>query len=158
MTTACALTLGLSLVLYLAATLLFVALFCCVNGMESLERRALVGVSAHIRHGATRHPSGQSPFFASHYLAYHSAVVGRVAEHHPRKLPEPPGRPCLPRLLYPMLAGEQPTASTCVRIPLGVRRATYGYVGFALAFCTAAAYLLQRRAPKRGRLNHYLPC
>ena len=31
-----------------------------------------------------------------------------------------------------------------------------GYVGFALAFCTATAYLLQQSALKRGRLNHYL--
>ena len=32
-----------------------------------------------------------------------------------------------------------------------------GYIGFALAFCAAVAYLAQTRSLKRGRLNRYLP-
>ena len=65
-------------------------------------------------------------------------------------------------LLYPLLMPVrfEDAGSMLVRYPwLGVHVfvTLLGHVGFALSFLGAGVYLLQRRALKRGRLNHYLP-
>ena len=171
MTTACVLTLGLSLVLYLAATLLFQGSFLLrKTGWESLGRRALlVGVSVHV-FGMVLHAtlSGQSPF--SSLLVIISwliiALLGGalLAEHYTRVryLSLLAAPLAFLALLYPMLMPVELANRDHVLVQypwLGVHvvLSLLGYVGFARAFCTAAAYLLQQRALKRGRLNHYLP-
>ena len=171
MTMACALTLGLSLVLSLAATLLFQGSFLLrKTGWESLGRRALLaGVSVHV-FGMVLHAtlSGQSPF--SSLLVIISwliiALLGGalLAEHYTRVryLSLLAAPLAFLALLYPMLMPVELANRDHVLVQypwLGVHvvLSLLGYVGFALAFCTAAAYLLQQRALKRGRLNHYLP-
>ena len=65
-------------------------------------------------------------------------------------------------LLYPLLMPVrfEDSGSILLTYPwLGVHVfvTLLGHVGFALSFCGAAAYLLQSRALKRGRLNRFLP-
>lgn len=171
MTTACAITLGISLMLYLTAALLFQGSFLLrKTGWELRGRRALlVGVSVHaLGMGLHATLSGQSPF--SSMLVVLSwliiALLGAalLAEHYTRirylsLLASPLA---FLALLYPILMPVQLAGSQYVLVQypwLGVHvvLTLLGYVGFALAFCTAVTYLLQQRALKSGRLNHYLP-
>ncbi len=171
MTTACAITLGISLTLYLAAALLFQGSFLLRKiGWEVAGRRALlVGISVHVL-GMVLHAtlSGQSPF--SNMLVVLSWLIitllgaALLAERYTKMrymslLTSPLA---FLALLYPMLMPVQLDNSQYVLVQypwLGVHvvLSLLGYVGFALAFCTAVAYLLQQSALKKGRLNHYLP-
>lgn len=65
-------------------------------------------------------------------------------------------------LLYPLLLPVEFKESEMIllRFPwLGahVTLILFGYVGQALAFCTAITYILQKNKLKRGTLNQYLP-
>ncbi|MFT5376767.1 MAG: ABC-type uncharacterized transport system permease subunit [Candidatus Latescibacterota bacterium] len=171
MTTACAITLGISLAFYLAATLLFQGSFLLrKTGWEYSGRRALlIGVSVHSL-GMVLHAllSGQSPF--SNMLIVISwliiALLGAalLAEFYTRVryLSLLAAPLAFLGLLYPILmpvrfAGSQ---SVLVQYPwLGVHvvLTLLGHIGLALSFCAAVAYLMQRRFLKQGRLNGYLP-
>jgi ABC-type transport system involved in cytochrome c biogenesis permease subunit len=171
MTTACAITLGISLAFYLAATLLFQGSFLLrKTGWEHSGRRSLLlGVSVHSL-GMILHAllSGQSPF--SNMLIIISwliiALLGAalLAEHYTqvRYLSLLAAPLAFLGLLYPILmpvrfAGSQSVLLQYPWLGVHVVLTLLGHVGLALAFCTAAAYLMQQRFLKKGRLNRYLP-
>jgi ABC-type transport system involved in cytochrome c biogenesis permease subunit len=65
-------------------------------------------------------------------------------------------------LLYPLLMpirleGAESLLLTYPWLGVHVGLALLGHVGFALAFCAAAAYLIQARFLKHGKLNRHLP-
>ena len=171
MNTACAIFLGISLLFYCSATLLFQGHFLLHRGhWESWGRRALhIGISVHVL-GLVLHflISGQSPF--SNMLVVVSLLViallvaGLLVEHYSRV--HHLGLLLSPLAflgtLYPVLMPVQfeEAESILLRYPwLGVHVfiTMLGLAGFALAFCTAVAYLVQAKFLKRGRLNRSLP-
>ena len=171
MTTACLIFLGISLLLYLAASLLFQGDF--LFGKTRWHRLGfnalLVGLAVN-GVGLLLHflISGQSPF--SNLLTLIALLVmaflaaGLLIEHwvgtkHLGLLLAPLA---FLGLLYPVLMPVRfdDVEHILLRFPwLGIHVAItlIGHVGFALAFCTAVAHLIQARLLKRGRLNHYLP-
>lgn len=171
MTAACLTFLGVSLALYLTASLLFQ--FHLWWGRASWERwgqRALmvgvvvnaIGILLHVTF------SGQSPL--ANMVSVISLVViafliaGLLLERfaavrHFNLFMAPVA---FLGLLYPLLMPVrfEDSGSILLRYPwLGthVFVTLLGHVGFALAFCGAIAFLLQGRALKRGRLNRFLP-
>jgi ABC-type uncharacterized transport system permease subunit len=171
MTTACAITLGISLAFYLGATLLFQGSFLLrKKGWELAGRRSLtLGVAGHSL-GMVLHAllSNQSIF--SNMLIVISwliiALLGAalLVEHYTqvRYLSLLAAPLAFLGLLYPLLMPVRFEGSDYVLVQypwLGIHvvLTLLGQVGLALAFCTAAAYLMQQHFLKQGRLNHYLP-
>jgi ABC-type transport system involved in cytochrome c biogenesis permease subunit len=171
MTTACAISLGISLLCYFVATLLFQGhLLWRKNDWDNWGRKALwagmgVNAVALILHSLF---TGQSPF--SNQLSIASLLIisflltGLLIEHygHTRHLGLFLSPLAFIGLLYPVLMPirldqaesmllHYPWLGTHVFITL------LGHIGFALAFCTAILYRIQSRALKQGRLNRFLP-
>lgn len=171
MTTSCLIVLGISLALYLLASLLLQGrLWLGHASWEKWGHRLLMaGVVVHIA-GIGLHVafSGQSPLgnmtTVISLVVVAFLVVGMMIESRTsvRNLTLFLAPIAFLGLLYPLLMPVrfEDASSMLVRYPwLGVHVfiTLLGHVGFALAFLGAAVYLLQRRALKRGRLNHYLP-
>lgn len=171
MTPACVAFLTLTLLLYLAATLLFAGnLLLKRTGWERWGRGALrVGLILNavgmLFHFVFAH---QSPFSSMlpviSLLVIAILVAGTVAERYlgTRNLGLFLAPLAFLALLYPMLMPLQVEEANfvLVRYPwLGIHVALslLGHVGFAVAFCSAVIYLLQARQLKRGRLNRFLP-
>lgn len=171
MTTGCLVVLGISLLLYLLASLFLQGrLWWGHASWEKWGQRSLMaGIVVHVI-GIGLHSgiSGQSPL--SHMTSVISLVVvaflvvGLLIELRTsvRNLTLFLAPIAFLGLLYPLLMPVrfEDAGSMLVRYPwLGVHVfiTLLGHVGFALSFLGAAVYLLQRRALKRGRLNHYLP-
>ena len=171
MTTACAITLGIALALYLAAALLFQGQFLLrKHGWAAPGRKSLgLGLAVHLI-GMILHLmlSGQSPFTSMlviiSWLVVALVVASLLAERylHLRHLGLLSAPLAFLGLLYPLLMPirfEQ-AESILVEYPfLGVHvvLTLLGHVGFALAFCAAIVYLVQHQALKKGQLNRYLP-
>lgn len=171
MTPACVTFLTLTLLLYLAATLLFSGhLLLKRAGWERWGRRALLAGMALNGTGMVFHFafSHRGPFSSMlpvvALMVIGILVAGLVAERYLRA--RHLGLFLAPlaflALLYPMLMPLQveEASSVLVRYPwLGIHVALslLGHVGFAVAFCSAVIYLVQSRQLKRGRLNHFLP-
>ncbi len=171
MTAACLLFLGVSLCCYLAAAFLYhVRLFFNKPHLDRWGRNGLLlGVAVHAV-GVILHLllSGQPPF-SSMLLLVSLLIIpfvgaGLAIEEFTRV--RHLGLLLAPLaflgLLYPLLMPVQfdEAESMLLRFPwLGVHVLVtlLGDAGFALAFCTAASYLIQSRQLKRGRLNRYLP-
>ncbi len=171
MTTACLIFLGISLLLYLAASLLFHGefLFGKTRWQKIGSNALLIGLAVNAV-GLLLHflISGQSPF--SNMLTLIAILVmafllaGLLVEHwigtrHLSLLLAPLA---FLGLLYPVLMPVRfdDAEHLLLRFPwLGIHVAItlLGHVGFALAFCTAVVHLIQARLLKRGRLNRYLP-
>jgi len=171
LTAACFLFLGTSLLLYLAAALLFQGHFLRrKSAWEGWGRRLLqwglgihsIGLALHFLF------SGLSPF--SNLLSVISLLIiacllaGLLLERYTRvrRLNLLLAPLAFFGLLYPLLMPVrlEGAASVLLEYPwLGVHVVVIllGNVGFALAFSTAVIYLVQARLLKRGRLNHYLP-
>lgn len=171
MTTACAISLGISLLCYLAATLLFQGhLLWRRTDWDRFGRQALwlgmgVNVVALVLHYLF---SGQSPFSnllsAASLLIIAFLLAGLLVERfgHTRHLSHFLSPLAFLGLLYPVLMPlrMEQAESMLLHYPwLGTHVFTtlLGHIGFALAFCTAVLYLVQSRALKRGRLNRFLP-
>ncbi len=171
MTTSCIISLGVSLALYAAASLLFQGhLWWGHQAWERWGRRTLIGGIIVNALGVILHVlfSGQSPL--GNMISVISLVViafltaGLLLERftsvrHFNLFFAPTA---FLGLLYPMLMPVrfESSGSMLIKYPwLGVHVfvTLLGHVGFALAFCGAAAFLLQSRALKRGRLNRFLP-
>ena len=171
MTTACAITLGIALALYLAAARLFQGQFLLrKHGWDGPGRKSLgLGLAVHLI-GMILHLmlSGQSPFTSMlviiSWLVVALVVASLLAERylHLRHLGLLSAPLAFLGLLYPLLMPirfEQ-AESILVEYPfLGVHvvLTLLGHVGFALAFCAAIVYLVQHQALKKGQLNRYLP-
>ena len=171
MTTACAITLGIALALYLGAALLFQGQFLLrKHGWDAPGRKSLgLGLAVHL-FGMILHLmlSGQSPFTSMlviiSWLVVALVVTSLLAERylHLRHLGLLSAPLAFLGLLYPLLMPirfEQ-AESILVEYPfLGVHvvLTLLGHVGFALAFCAAIVYLVQHQALKKGQLNRYLP-
>lgn len=171
MTTECAVFIGLSLLLYLAASLSAQgAFFLQRPALEQWARRlAGAGIGVHaVGIGLHILISGQSPL--GNMLSIVSLLVigfllaGLALERYARvrhlNLFLTPL--AFLGLLYPVLMPVQfdEAESMLLHYPwLGVHvgLTLIGHIGFALAFCAAAAYLWQNRQLKSGRLNRYLP-
>ena len=171
MTTACMITLGIALALYLAAALLFQGQFLLrKNNWEALGRKSLgLGLVVHLI-GMILHLalSGLSPFTSMlvivSWLIIALIVASLLAERYARV--RHLGLLSAPLaffgLLYPLLLPLRfaEAESILVEYPfLGVHvvLTLLGHVGFALSCCAAVVYLVQRQALKKGRLNRYLP-
>lgn len=171
MTTACAISLGISLLCYFAATLFTQGqLLWHKNGWERWSRNALwTGMSVNIIALALHSFfSGQTLF--SNPLSVASLCIigflltGLLIEHygHTRHHGLVLAPLAFLGLLYPVLMPLRvdQAQSILLRYPwLGthVFITLLGQIGFALAFCTAILYLFQSRILKRGRLNRFLP-
>ncbi len=171
MTNACAITLGISLLFYLGATLLFQGhLLLRKSRWDAWGHRFLLsGLLIHIL-GMCMHFlfSGQPPL--SNMLVVVSLLTIALllatilterytSVRHLSLLAAPLG---FFALLYTLLMPIhfEKAESMLLRYPwLGVHvtLSLLGYIGFALAFCAAVIYLIQSRSLKKGRLNHYLP-
>jgi ABC-type transport system involved in cytochrome c biogenesis permease subunit len=170
-TTFCIVSLVAALAFYLAAALLFQGHFLWhKSGWDALGRKSLkLGLVVHaisiVLHFAL---SGQALFanmmviIASLVMAL--VVAGLLGERYARirHLGLLTAPLAFLGLLYPLLMPVQfdEAESMLLRFPwLGVHVLVtlLGDAGFALAFCTAAIYLIQSRQLKRGRLNRYLP-
>ena len=171
MTTSCLVFLGISLALYCLASLLLQGrLWWGHASWETWGHRSLIagvvintaGIGLHV------YFSGQSPL--THMTSVISLIVvafliaGLAIERRTsvRNLTLFLAPIAFLGLLYPLLMPVrfEDAGSMLVRYPwLGVHVFVplLGHVGFALSFLGAGVYLLQRRALKRGRLNHYLP-
>ena len=171
MTTTCVVFLSISLLCYLAASLLVPgSVLLARTAWETPGRRLLkLGMGIHAI-GLALHffMSGQSPF--SSMLVVISLLIiavlgsGMMIERYSRIRHATLFAAPLAflGLLYPMLMPVRFEAaqSILLRYPwLGVHVAIslLGLVGFALAFCTAVSYLIQARQLRRGRLNSFLP-
>ncbi|MEE3258381.1 MAG: cytochrome c biogenesis protein CcsA [Candidatus Latescibacterota bacterium] len=171
MTTACMITLGIALALYLAAALLFQGQFLLrKNNWEALGRNSLgLGLVVHLI-GMILHLalSGLSPFTSMlvivSWLIIALIVASLLAERYARV--RHLGLLSAPLaffgLLYPLLLPLRfaEAESILVEYPfLGVHvvLTLLGHVGFALSCCAAVVYLVQHQALKKGRLNRYLP-
>jgi ABC-type transport system involved in cytochrome c biogenesis permease subunit len=171
MTPACAATLSLSLLLYLVAALLFQGnLLLARNHWLPWGHRVLVvGVLVHSG-GMVMHflVSGHSPM-SSMVVIVSLLTIGLLAAallaerhlgaRHVSLVASPVG---FVALLYALLMPVRfdDAELLLVRYPwLGVHvgLSLLGYLGFALACCSAIAYLAQHRSLKHGRLNRYLP-
>lgn len=171
MTTSCLVFLGIALALYLSASLAFQGhLWLGHLAWERWGRRGLqTGVALHAL-GLMLHVLFAPPPWLANMTFVISLVViafaaaGLLLE---RFTPLRHFNLVLAPLaflgtLYPLLMPVrfEESASILLRYPwLGTHVLTtlLGQVGFALSFCAAAAYLLQSRALKRGRLNRFLP-
>ncbi|MEW6752496.1 MAG: cytochrome c biogenesis protein CcsA [Candidatus Latescibacterota bacterium] len=171
MTLACAIALGTSLLLYLAATVLFQGrLLLRRSTWEAPARRLLqagltvqaVGMAMHFLF------SGHTPLHSMlvvvslitiAFLGIALLLGHRMQIRHVEALAAPLAFfALLYALLMPVHFDE--AESLLLRYPwLGahVVLTLLGDVGFALAFCTAVVYLAQSRALKHGRLNRFLP-
>ena len=171
MTTACLAFLGIALALYLAASLAFQGhLWLGHPAWERWGRRGLLTAVALHALGLLLHVLFAPPPWLANMTFVISLVViafaaaGLLLE---RFTPLRHFNLVLAPLaflgtLYPLLMPVrfEESASILLRYPwLGTHVLTtlLGQVGFALSFCAAAAYLLQSRALKRGRLNRFLP-
>jgi len=171
MTTSCLIVLGISLLLYLTASLLMqIRLWWAHASAQQWSHRVLItGVVVHIV-GIGLHVGFSGPSPLGHMTSVISLVVvaflivGLWIEQRTSVLNLTLFLAPIAflGLLYPLLMPVrfEDAGSMLVRYPwLGVHVfvTLLGHVGFALSFLGAAVYLLQRRALKRGRLNHYLP-
>ena len=171
MTTSCLVFLGISLALYLAASLAFQGhLWWGHPAWERWGRRGLqAGVAVHAA-GLLLHVLFAPPPWLANMTFVISVVIiaflaaGLLLErftplrHFTLFLAPLAFLGTLYPLLMPVRFEE--SGSILLRYPwLGTHVLTtlLGHVGFALSFCGAAAYLLQSRALKRGRLNRFLP-
>ena len=171
MTTECAIIIGISLFLYLAASLFFQGqLLLGRRGWNELGRRALrLGLGVHavglVIHFAV---SGTSPFTDLLLIVSLFVVAVLLANELIERLTpiRSLGFIVAPLaffgLLYPVLMPIrfEEAESILLRYPwLGVHVGTslLGVVGFALAFTAAVIVLVQSRLLKRGRLNQLLP-
>ena len=171
MTTACTIFLGLSLLAYLVATLLFQGQFLLRQPRLELWARKILqaGITIHAL-GLLLHflMSGKSPLSSMlvviSLLIIALLIIALLLEQYSRVrhlslLLTPLA---FLGLLYPVLMPIrfEEAESILLRYPwLGVHVALslVGLVGFALACCTAIVFLIQTRFLKQGRLNHYLP-
>jgi ABC-type transport system involved in cytochrome c biogenesis permease subunit len=171
MTPACILALGLTLLLYLAAGMLFQGQFLLRHGdWDRWGHRLLVtGVSLHAA-GLTLHflLSGRPPM-ASMLIVVSLITVAllvavllleRLAGARHLSLVAAPL--AFLALLYTLVMPVRFDAaeSLLLRYPwLGIHvvLTLIGDICFAVAFCAALAYVVQGRSLKRGRLNRYLP-
>ena len=171
MTTACTITLGIALALYLAAALLFQGHFLLrKNNWDVFGRKSLaLGLAVHLC-GMLLHfaLSGQSPFtnmlVVISWLVIVLIVAGLLGERYARvrHLGLLSAPLAFLGLLYPLLMPVrfEEAESILVQYPfLGVHvvLTSLGHIGFALSFCAAIAYLIQHQALKKGQLNRYLP-
>ena len=151
MTTACAVTLGIALALYLAAGLLFQGQFLLrKNSWDAPGRKSLgLGLAVHLA-GMILHLalSGQSPFTSMlviiSWLVVSLVIASLLAERylHVRHLGLLSAPLAFLGLLYPLLMPIrfERAESILVEYPfLGVHvvLTLLGHVGFALAFCAA---------------------
>lgn len=171
MTPACILALGLTLLLYLAAALLFQGQFLLRHGSwDRWGHRLLVaGVSLHAV-GLTLHflLSGRTPM-ASMLIVVSLITVALLAAvlvlerfTGARHLSLVAAPLAFLALLYALVMPVRFDASEplLLRYPwLGIHvlLTLAGDICFAVAFCGALAYMVQSRSLKRGRLNRYLP-
>ena len=171
MTTACTITLGISLLLYLAATLLFQGnILLHRSRWDGWGRGALLaGIVVH-SFGMVMHFTFSGKPILSNMLVVISLLTivllaaTLLAERYAgvRHLSLLAAPLAFFALLYALLMPIRfdEAESVLLRYPwLGIHvfLSLLGYIGFALAFCAAVAYLAQSRALKRGRLNRYLP-
>lgn len=171
MTTACTLTLGIALALYLAAALLFQGQFLLHKhnwnalGRKSLALGLIIHLTGMIFHFAL---SGQSPFsnmlVVISWLVIALIVASLLGERYTRvrHLGLLSAPLAFLGLLYPLLMPIHfaEAESILVQYPfLGVHvvLTVLGHIGFALSFCAAIVYLIQHQALKKGQLNRYLP-
>jgi ABC-type transport system involved in cytochrome c biogenesis permease subunit len=170
-TTACVITLGIALALYLLAALLFQGHFLLrKGGWDAFGRKCLgAGLLIHLG-GMLLHAllSGQSPLsnmlLVISWLVIALVVASLLGERFARVrhlglLASPLA---FLGLLYPLLLPIhfEEAESILVQYPwLGVHvvLTMLGHVGFALSFCAAIVYLVQHQALKKGQLNRYLP-
>ena len=171
MTLGCTITLAISLALYFVATLLFQGdVVLHRSGWNRWGRRILIAGMAILAVGLLMHflMAGPSPFsdmlVIIALLVLALLFVGLLVEHYARlhRLSALLAPLAFFALLYPVLMPIRfdQAESILLRYPwLGVHVfvSMLGLVGFALAFCTASAYLVQAHSLKRGRLNRYLP-
>lgn len=171
MTTACTVTLGIALSLYLAAALLFQGQFLLrKNGWDALGRKSLgVGLAVHlmgmILHlGLSNQPLLSNMLVVISWLVIVLVITGLLGERYARvrHLGLLSAPLAFLGLLYPLLMPIrfEKAESILVQYPfLGVHvvLTALGHIGFALSFCAAIAYLIQHQALKKGRLNRYLP-
>ena len=171
MTVACAITLSISLFCCFVSTLLFQGDFLLHrSGWDRWGRRFLLTGAAILAAGLTMHflMSGASPF--SNMLVVVSLLViflllaGLLVERRARvrNLSAMLAPMAFFGLLYPVLMpirfdGAKSILLQYPLLGLHVLVSVLGLVGFALACCTAMAYLVQVRSLKKGRLNRYLP-
>ncbi len=171
MTPACMLALGLTLLLYLAAALLFQGQFVMRRGHWDQwgHRLLIVGVSLHtiglILHFAVSRQTPMASLLLVVSLVTVSLLVASLllerltGVRHLTLVAAPLAfLALLYALIMPMRVENADTL--LVRYPwLGIHvlLTLVGDLCFALAFCGALAYLVQTRCLKRGRLNHYLP-
>jgi len=171
MTAACALTLGISMLLYLAASVFTHAglLFQQRRWQARSRGLLLAGLTVHTA-GMGLHLvfSGQPPAASLLVLvALVTLLLLAAALLAERLLQAPHVAAVAPplaflALLYALLMPLRfdDARHVLVRYPwlgLHVGLSLLGYAGFAVAFCGAVAYLAQHRALRRGRLNRYLP-
>ena len=171
MTTACAISLGLSLVLYLGATLCSHAhLLFAHRSWEKWGLRLLMSGWIVQAVGMTLHFafSGEPPLSSMLVLVslvtlalLAAALLGEyfLRARHVSLIAAPLA---FFALLYALLMPVRfdTARHILLRHPwLGIHVGftLLGYIGFAVAFCGAVAYLAQNRALKNGRLNRYLP-
>ena len=172
MTTACIVFLCFSLLLYLSATLLFLVQFLLFNktGLHRWGRRALIvgaavnglGLGLHFVISRLSPLANMLPLISLLIALF--VAVGLAAERW-RRVPHA-GLVVAPMaflsLLYPLLMpvrfeGAQSMLLQYPWLGVHVLFTLMGYVGFALALCSAVVYLVQRRMLKRGHLNRFLP-
>jgi len=170
-TAACAITLGTALLFYFSATLLFQGHFMLRKSRWDAWGHwlLLIGLGVHAV-GMLMHFlfSGQSPLSSmlvmvsllTVFLLVATVLTERYTSiRHLGLLAAPLA---FFGLLYALLLPMRFEQAEFVLFQypwLGVHvgLSLLGYIGFALAFCAAAVYLVQSRALKQGRLNRYLP-
>ena len=171
MTTACLVFLSISLLLYLAATLLYQGHFLLGRvGWDRLGRNTLLTGAGINGLGLGIHfvISGMSPFsnmlFVIAILVLAVVIAGLVVEHvtRVRQLNLLIAPLAFLGLLHPVLMPVRfdDAENILLRFPwLGVHVAItlLGHVGFALGFCAAVIHVIQARLLRRGQLNRYLP-
>jgi len=173
MTAAGGAALGLALGLYLAAAALSHggALLGCASEAGARWARSLLlaGWTAHAAGLALRLAFSPGPPADALLVVVSALVLGLlaaalVAERWlgARHVPEVAAPLAFVALLHPVLMPVRCEAAAhlllrCPWLGVHVGASVLGYLGFALAGCSAAAYLVQNRALKRGRLNRYLP-
>ena len=171
MTPACVACLSLTLLLYLAAAVLFAGhLLLRRTGWDRWGRRALVAglglnTAGMVLHFAFAHRAPIASLLpVISLLVIGTLAAGLVAERYLRirHLGLFLALLAFVALLYPMLmpVRVEAASSVLVRYPwlgLHVALSLLGHVGFAVAFCSAVVYLLQASQLKRGRLNRFLP-
>jgi ABC-type transport system involved in cytochrome c biogenesis permease subunit len=171
MTAACSISLGLSLILYFAAAVLSLGrLLFQTHRWELWSRRLLTAGWAVHAAGMGLHLAfcGHSPratmleLVSLLVLALLGLALLTERFLGARHVPQAAAPVAFLALLYAVLIPVRFDGAEHVllRYPwLGVHVgfSLLGYLGFAVACCSAVAYLAQNRALKRGHLNRYLP-